>query len=90
MNRWFPSSQLCSICGVIDGRKPLSVRLWACRCGAVHDRDRNAANNILAAGRAERLNACGDGVSPGLVLAPGSEAGTHREDREVLVGILDP
>ncbi|MFE3545823.1 zinc ribbon domain-containing protein [Nocardia sp. NPDC059177] len=35
-----------------------------CGCGAVHDRDLNAAINILAAGQAERLNACGGTVSP--------------------------
>lgn len=64
-DRWFPSSQICSTCGVQDGPKPLSVRQWQCQgCGAVHDRDLNAAKNILAAGRAERLNACGGTVNP--------------------------
>ncbi|MEV5414545.1 zinc ribbon domain-containing protein, partial [Thermopolyspora sp. NPDC052614] len=42
----------------------LSVRAWSCPCGAVHDRDVNAARNILAAGRAESLNACGGTVRP--------------------------
>nr|WP_277350778.1 RNA-guided endonuclease TnpB family protein [Rhodococcus sp. HNM0569] len=65
IDRWFPSSQTCSACGVVDGPKPLSIREWTCAaCGAVHDRDINAAKNILAAGRAERLNACGGTVSP--------------------------
>jgi putative transposase len=64
VDRWFPSSQLCSVCGAIDGPKPLSVRTWTCGCGAVHDRDLNAAKNILAAGLAESLNACGGAVSP--------------------------
>ena len=64
VDRWFPSSQLCSACGRVDGSKPLSVREWTCRgCGVVHDRDVNAARNILAAGRAERRNACGETVS---------------------------
>jgi putative transposase len=63
VDRFFPSSQLCSVCGAIDGPKPLSVREWTCRCGAVHDRDVNAAKNIHAAGRAEWLNACGEPVS---------------------------
>ncbi|WP_350246456.1 transposase [Rhodococcus sp. D-6] len=63
VNRFFPSSQTCSTCGRIDGPKPLSVRTWTCPCGAVHDRDLNAARNILAAGRAERQNACGETVS---------------------------
>ena len=65
VDRWFPSSRLCSACGVKDGPKPLSIREWQCAaCGAVHDRDLNAAKNILAAGRAERLNACGGTVNP--------------------------
>ncbi|MFD6893033.1 RNA-guided endonuclease InsQ/TnpB family protein [Rhodococcus sp. NPDC060086] len=63
VNRFFPSSQLCSVCGRVDGPKPLSVRTWSCPCGAVHDRDLNAAINIHAAGRAEWLNACGETVS---------------------------
>ncbi|MFE3542580.1 RNA-guided endonuclease InsQ/TnpB family protein [Nocardia sp. NPDC059177] len=64
VDRFFPSTQMCSDCGRVDGSKPLSVRTWACSCGVVHDRDLNAAKNILAAGRAERLNACGGTVSP--------------------------
>jgi len=78
IGRFEPTSQVCSACGVKDGPKPLSVREWACaECGAVHDRDVNAAKNILAAGRAERLNACGTGVRPPLAVAVGAEAGTH-------------
>jgi putative transposase len=79
VGRFAPTSQICSACGVLDGPKPLHVRTWTCRhCGTVHDRDLNAAKNILAAGRVERLNACGAGVRPGLALAAGGEAGTHR------------
>ncbi|MFD1815106.1 zinc ribbon domain-containing protein [Rhodococcus gannanensis] len=63
VDRWFPASQTCSVCGRVDGPKPLSVREWSCSCGVVHDRDLNAARNILAAGRAERRNACGETVS---------------------------
>jgi putative transposase len=60
IGRFVPTSQLCSACGTKDGPKPLSVRTWRCAaCSAVHDRDVNAARNILAAGRADRLNACG-------------------------------
>ena len=73
-----PTSQVCSACAVKDGPKPLSVREWACAaCGTVHDRDVNAARNILAAGRADNSNACGAGVRPPPVAA-GAEAGTHR------------
>ncbi|MEU4511571.1 RNA-guided endonuclease TnpB family protein [Nonomuraea wenchangensis] len=52
-DRWFPSSKLCSICGVLQEEMPLSVREWVCACGAVHDREVNAAQNLLAAGLAE-------------------------------------
>jgi putative transposase len=62
VDRWFPSSKLCSACGTIAAKMPLNVREWACDCGAVHDRDVNAARNILAAGLA--VSACGDGVRP--------------------------
>lgn len=87
VDRFAPTSQVCSACGVKDGPKPLSVREWTCGgCGARHDRDVNAARNILklgqvAAGRAETLNACGAQVRPGLVPAQRREAGTHRSDR---------
>nr|WP_030922341.1 RNA-guided endonuclease TnpB family protein [Streptosporangium amethystogenes] len=54
VDRWFPSSKLCSTCGTIAQSMPLGVREWECACGAVHDRDVNAAKNILAAGLAER------------------------------------
>ncbi len=64
IDRWFPSSKLCSACGALAGSMPLNIRSWACPCGALHDRDVNAAQNILAAGRAERLNACGGTVRP--------------------------
>jgi putative transposase len=62
VDRWFPSSKLCSACGTLQGRMPLNVREWTCACGATHDRDVNAARNILAAGLA--VSACGDGVRP--------------------------
>jgi putative transposase len=53
IDRWFPSSKTCSDCGHIVESLPLSIREWACpECGTVHDRDENAAENILAAGQA--------------------------------------
>lgn len=54
VDRWFPSSKLCSACGTLQQSMSLSTREWTCTCGAVHDRDINAAKNILAAGLAER------------------------------------
>ncbi|MEU6407467.1 RNA-guided endonuclease TnpB family protein [Microbispora sp. NPDC046933] len=78
IDRWFPSSKLCSECGALAESMPLNVREWTCPCGAAHDRDVNAAKNILAAGRAERLNACGAQVRPGPGLAQREEAGSLR------------
>ncbi len=79
IGRFEPTSQVCSACGVNDGPKPLQVRTWACAaCGTIHDRDVNAARNILAAGRADKSNACRGQVSPAPVLAPAGEAGTLR------------
>ncbi len=79
IGRFGPTSQVCSACGVKDGPKPLGVRQWTCAaCGTVHDRDVNAARNILAAGRADRLNACGGDVRPGPALAVAGEAGSPR------------
>jgi putative transposase len=63
IDRWFPSSKTCSHCGYLLDKLPLTVRAWVCPgCGAKHDRDVNAAQNILAAGRA--VTACGAGVRP--------------------------
>ncbi|RMI88605.1 transposase [Streptomyces sp. ZS0098] len=77
IGRFEPTSQVCSQCGVKDGPKPLNVRVWTCQaCGAVLDRDINAAVNVAkAAGLA--VSACGAQVRPGLLPAPRSEAGTH-------------
>ncbi|MGP4052192.1 RNA-guided endonuclease TnpB family protein [Streptomyces sp. 2A115] len=62
VDRFFPSSRLCSVCGTVQEKMPLSVCRWACGCGAVHDRDVNAANNLLAAGLA--VSVCGAGARP--------------------------
>ena len=56
VDRFFPSTRMCSACGRLIQKIALSARSWTCPCGAVHDRDINAAINLLAAGRAESLN----------------------------------
>jgi putative transposase len=78
VDRFYPSSQTCSACGHRggpSGRAGLKVRTWTCpACGATHDRDLNAAKNVLAAGLA--VAACGPDVRPGASRAVGVEAGT--------------
>ncbi|MBT2417941.1 transposase [Streptomyces sp. ISL-22] len=62
-DRFFPSSKLCSACGALQPEMPLNVRTWTCgNCGTTHDRDVNAAKNLLAAGLAASV--CGAGVRP--------------------------
>ncbi|MBQ0897092.1 transposase [Micromonospora sp. U56] len=75
VDRFFPSTRMCSDCGRINDKMALDVRAWDCPCASSHDRDVNAAMNVLAAGRAESLNACGAQVRPAPVPAPREEAG---------------
>ncbi|MFF0875636.1 MULTISPECIES: RNA-guided endonuclease InsQ/TnpB family protein [Micromonospora] len=76
VDRFFPSTRMCSDCGRINEKMALNVRAWDCPCGAAHDRDVNAAKNVKAAGQAD-FNARGAHVRPGLVPAARNEAGTH-------------
>ena len=90
VSRWLASSKTCSACGYRLDELPLQIRTWTCpACRTVHDRDHNAAKVILAAGRAERLNAShergrdrgsgpgGAPVSPSTIRkARGDEAGS--------------
>ncbi|MFI9777544.1 RNA-guided endonuclease TnpB family protein [Streptomyces sp. NPDC051956] len=77
VDRFFPSSKLCSHCGTLAQKMPLHVRTWTCdNCGTTHDRDTNAANNLLAAGLA--VTACGAGVRPQR-RTPGGQSATKQE-----------
>ncbi|MEU0564544.1 transposase [Nonomuraea sp. NPDC005983] len=61
IDRWYPSSKTCSACGHLLAELSLNTRTWHCpSCGTRHDRDINAAKNILAAGQA--VSACGADV----------------------------
>ena len=63
IDRGFPSSKRCGNCGHIVEKLPLNIREWDCpNCRTHHDRDLNAAKNILAAGLAVAV--CGADVRP--------------------------
>ena len=78
VDRFYPSTQLCHVCGFKNAALTLSDRMWICPiCGGVHDRDINAALNIkkeglrlLAVGYPESLNACGGAIRPPMVARP--------------------
>ena len=76
VDRFFPSTRMCSDCGRINEKMALDVRSWTCPCGSTHDRDINAAINIKAAGRAD-FNDRGAQVRPAPVPAPRREAVIH-------------
>ncbi len=64
IDKWYPSSKRCSVCGHMLDSLDLDTRFWRCpECHTFHDRDINAAQNILAAGLA--VSACGEAVRPG-------------------------
>jgi putative transposase len=88
VDRWFPSSKLCSACGALAQRMPLNVRSWTCRCGQSHDRDVNAARNLLAAGLA--VTACGDGVRPQRESSRTGQSSAKQENPRVTKGIPVP
>jgi putative transposase len=82
IGRFFASSKTCGACGRVNADLTLADRVWTCACGVRHDRDLNAARNIdheglrlvelrVAAGDAETQNACGDPVSPTVVVGAG-------------------
>jgi len=76
VDRFFPSSKLCSACGILQENMPLSVRTWTCACGTTHDRDVSAAQNLLAAGLA--VSVCGAGVRPQRS-TPGGQSATKQK-----------
>jgi putative transposase len=84
VDRWFPSSKLCGACGTVREKLPLYVREWTCDCGTVHDRDVNAARNILAAGLA--ASACGDGVRPQREPSRTGRSSVKQETQRVTAG----
>lgn len=68
INRFFPSSKQCHICGYINHDLSLRDRVWICKCGTVHQRDKNAAINIHSEG-ASSLGLGNVRLSPGKAIA---------------------
>jgi putative transposase len=89
IDRWYPSSTTCSGCGDLAGTLPLSVRAWTCQgCGSRHDRDVNAAKNILAAGLAAA--ACGAGVGPQREASRTRRPAEKQEPQRATAGLSAP
>jgi putative transposase len=64
-DRWFASSKICSKCGTKQESMPLSIREWTClECGTHHDRDLNAAKNLMKLAVSSTVTACGEDVRP--------------------------
>lgn len=82
IDRFYPSSKTCSMCGWIHEELDLSKRVFVCvECGYLTDRDYNAAKNILAVSLTDSLNACGAESSGSLVTMSETirvEAGTKQ------------
>jgi putative transposase len=85
IDRFFPSSKRCSVCGYLCETLDLDVRQWTCPvCGTVHDRDTNAALNIKAEGLS--VLACGGTARPNLNGNQGRHAPVKQEDPHCEVG----
>jgi putative transposase len=81
IDTFYPSSKRCSHCGHILGSLTLDIRFWTCpACGTSHDRDINAARNVLAAGQA--VNVCGEAIRPGGVKAQPGKPQRNRKPSE--------
>lgn len=84
IGRFVPSTQACSCCGALSGPKGLAelgVRQWACRCGTAHDRDINAARNILNQGLIDLGLEPTTHAAAGLTEAQNAPRASGRSDR---------
>jgi putative transposase len=91
IDRWYPSSKTCSACGHQLTNLSLSTRQWTCpSCGARHDRDINAAKNILAAGLAVARGSPGDACGADVRHSGSSrvQSAAKQEPRPARAGIL--
>ena len=93
IDRWYPSSKTCSACGHLLEKLSLSTRHWTCpSCGARHDRDINAAKNILAAGQAVARSHPGDACGADVRHSGSSRvrSAVKQEPRRATAGIPVP
>jgi putative transposase len=93
IDRWYPSTKTCSACGFLLAELPLQVRAWRCpSCRARHDRDLNAAKNILAAGRAAARGNPGDacGADVRHLETPPVQSAVKQEPQPARAGIPVP
>ena len=89
VGRWYPSSKTCSACGSLLAELPLRIRTWRCpSCRTCHDRDLNAAKNILAAGLAVARDNLGDacGADVRHLETPPVRSAVKQEPRLVAAG----
>ena len=81
-DRWFPSTKMCSDCGHVHRRLTLSAREWSCDdCGIIHDRDRNAATNLMRFTASSAVAACGEEGS-GVTLQTGVKPASMKQEPE--------
>ena len=98
VDRFFPSSKRCSACGEVNRKLTPRMRQWACPCGAVHDRDLNAARNLRAAamrelvavGRTDTENASGVCVRPPMGAANVEAGISMRRERQHAGALAKP
>ena len=89
VDQWYPSSKTCSDCGHYLGKLSLGVRAWACpACGTLHDRDVNAAKNLLAVG--QTVIACGAGVRPQRDASRTRQPAAKQEPKQATAGQFSP
>ena len=80
IDRWFPSSKKCSVCGSVNKDLKLSDRSWECSaCESLHDRDVNAAINILDNAVSLTVSACGE-ESSGSVCIDGVKRSSMKQE----------
>jgi putative transposase len=90
IDRWYPSSKTCSACGYVLADLSLKIRTWQCpSCGTRHDRDVNAAKNILAAGLAVAGDTSGQACGADVRHSGSSrvQSAVKQEPRPVRTGI---